>query len=54
MEFLPKWNSTTQFLDTHWTAAEQLDLWTDEATSTGAGGFWKKSLVLPSVAYFST
>ncbi|KAL5516665.1 hypothetical protein EMCRGX_G002059 [Ephydatia muelleri] len=38
--FLPSWNGVTMFLDTEWTAADSLQLFTDASGSLGFGTYY--------------
>jgi hypothetical protein len=39
-KFMPLWNGTAHFIDAVWQPADTLDLFTDAASSVGAGGFY--------------
>ena len=38
--FLPEWNGTARFIDTAWSSADSLELFTDAAASVGAGAYF--------------
>ncbi len=39
-DFLPTWSGTSLFLDTYWTKAPDIELYTDASSTIGFGAYW--------------